>query len=107
MTMPTQDSPAYPLPGSVLKVLRVEQREDGKNRPVLVYSSELQGKRKKSSKRWRGLDKAVRKMLNAEQTSVSVYRELHERSSRREKDGWLHDLAKNLRKAGRRGKKKL
>ena len=105
--MPTQHSSADPLPNSVLKVLRVEPREDGKNRPVVVYSSELQGKRKKSSKRWRGLDKAVRKMLDAQQTSVSVYRELHERSSRREKNGWLHDLTKNLRKAGRRAKKKL
>jgi hypothetical protein len=105
--MSTQEQPAVRLPGSVEKVLRLEPKGEGKTRQVLVYSVEESGKRKKSSRRVRGLDKVIRKMLAAQQTSVSVYQNLHERSSRREKDGWLHDLTKNLRKAGRKAKKKL
>jgi hypothetical protein len=102
------------LPDSVQKVIRLHSIQDSNEgvqstppRPTVVYSIEESGTRKKSSKPVRGLDKAVRKMLAAQEVAVDVYRDLHERSSRREKNGWLYDLRKNLRKAGRRAKKKL
>jgi Family of unknown function (DUF6312) len=105
--MGTDETQATRLPDSVLKVTRVEPLGEGRTRAVKVYSIEESGTRKRSSKRLRTLDKAIRKVLAAEEVAIDSYRELHERSSRREQDGWFHDLRKNLRKAGRRAKKKL
>ena len=58
-------------------------------------------------KRWRGVERALRRLGAAQATAAGEYLTRHNRSNRRKKNGWLKDLGKNAGKARRRGFKKL
>ena len=51
---------------------------------------------KKSSRPLRPIEKALRKLVRAEHKALGRYLLLHERSRRRERNGWASDLGKNL-----------
>jgi len=65
------------------------------------------GSKKKVSKRWRGLDKALRRVSLAQGTTADEYRRRHERSNGKKKNGALRDLGKNVVRSSRKGRKKL
>lgn len=64
-------------------------------------------RKRKVSKQWRSMDKMLRRMSRAQETAAGEFRRRHERSNRRKKNGGIRDLSKNVRRAQRKGIKKL
>ncbi len=56
---------------------------------------------KKTSRPLRPIERALRKLVRAEQKALGRYLILHERSRRRERNGWAGDLGSNLVKVVR------
>ena len=71
---------------------------------TLVYEKKDE---RRTTKRWRGLDKALRKISKAREVSATDFAERYERSSQKKKNGGLRDLVKNVAKSQRKGRKKL
>ena len=64
-------------------------------------------KSRRVSKRWRKLDKMVRRLSTSQSAAANEYLQRHERSNQKKKNGWLKDIGKNVSKAQRKGIKKL
>jgi len=64
-------------------------------------------RKRRVSKTWRPLEKAVRRMSTAQATAIGTYLDRHERSNQKKKDGWIKDLGDNAAKSVRKGVKKL
>jgi hypothetical protein len=71
---------------------------------TVVYEKK---RKRRVSSRWRGLDKAIRKISTAQEVAASDFLNRHERSNQKKKNGGLRDLMKNLSKSSRKGRKKL
>ena len=85
-------------------VMTLHQEDDG----TVVRTVLSQKKQKRRvSKRWRKMDKMLRRLNEAQQTAASDYLRRHERSNRKKKNGALKDLGKNLMRSQRKGRKKL
>lgn len=91
---------------SVQKIVQLEKDKSGGVKPVVLYQKP-RGKRKKGSPGVRVIEKAIWRLANANRAYVDSYVGLHNDSNRRNKDGWLIDLGKNVAKASRRGRKAL
>jgi hypothetical protein len=79
-------------------------RKDAQTGHVYVASVlKNAGGKKKNSKLLRPMEKLVRRLGKAQENSASIYRERHERSSRKKKNGWLVDMMANMRKAQSQG----
>ena len=89
---------------AISKVSKVQRAEDG-----VVVRTRLgeSGGRRRVSKRYRKVDKALRRVIRAQRTALDEFSGRHERSSARKKNGGLRDLRKNLFKATRKGVKKI
>jgi hypothetical protein len=79
-------------------------RTGGASQPVVYV--ELR-RRKKVSRRLRGIERAVDQFNDASNTFSAVYRSRHRRSNQKKKDGWLRDLNDNLFKAVRKARKRV
>ena len=78
------------------------------NNGIVVRKVLSKKKRKKRvSKEWRQVDKALRRLNKAQQEAASDYLRRHERSNRKKKNGALRDLSKNVMRSQRKGRKKL
>lgn len=88
-------------PKSVRRVVRLG--EDG---PVVLHSRK---KDKKKKQTWilEPIEKAGRRVAKAYRAGADSYLSRHDRSNRKNKDGWLRDYPKNAMKAARTGAKKL
>lgn len=64
-------------------------------------------RKRRGSKRLRGVEKWIRKLSRATNETSRVYMSGHEASNQKKKNGWFKDLGKNMRKANRRGMKVL
>lgn len=64
-----------------------------------------EGKRKRQSRTVRPLERAMRKLAQAQANAAMVYLARHERSNRRKRNGWLWDLGTNMTKASRAARK--
>jgi hypothetical protein len=78
----------------------------GQAEPVEIYRRE-DGKKKKSTRLLRPVDRAVRRMARAQEAAAASYLERHEQSNAKKRDGWLRDLGNNVYRASRRGQKRL
>ena len=85
----------------VKSVVKVQRETDGTVTRTVV--AEERGGRRKTSKRYRRLEKALRKAVKAENVATSEYLRRHDRSRRSKKNGAVRDLGKNVRKAIREG----
>lgn len=56
---------------------------------------------KKQSKRLKPIDKRLRKSVRRQMKMLDKYLTLHDRSSRKRKNGWVKDLGKNIMKSVR------
>ena len=74
--------------------------------PQLVVYKKAK-RRKKVSRRLRGLERAVDQFADASGTYSSIYQDRHRRSNRKKKDGWLRDLHENVYKSLRKARKKI
>jgi hypothetical protein len=59
---------------------------------------------KKERKRMKPVEKRFRKLIRKEHDALGRYLQLHDRSRRKRRSGWLGDLGSNLRKVVRRSK---
>jgi len=59
---------------------------------------------KKERRRFKPLERRVRRMLRAEYRALGRYLVLHDRSRRKRRSGWVHDLPRNVFKVIRRSK---
>jgi len=73
--------------------------------PVLVY--ERKRKKKKGTPLFRGMDKMVRRMMEAERLYAEDYLRRHARSNEKRKDGWIRDSFYNNMRAGRKAMKQM
>ncbi len=82
----------------------VQPAADGAMTSTVIF------KRKRSrrvSKRWRPLERHLRRMSRAQAVSAQDYLRRHERSNRKKKNGAVRDLGKNMWRAQSKGRKKL
>jgi hypothetical protein len=89
-----------PLKSAVI----IKTGPDGLTTSTVIFRRE--GTRK-VSKRWRSVDKLLRRLSQAQQATANEFAALHERSRAKKKDGGVRDLVKNISKASRKGRKKL
>ncbi|MEZ4766986.1 MAG: hypothetical protein R2844_00975 [Caldilineales bacterium] len=95
-----QQKKRYP----VKSVARLDLADDGS-----VTRTVLGGRKRKRrvSKQYRWMDKALRRASRAQEVAASEYGRRHARSNRRKKNGAVRDLPKNMLKAQRKGMKKM
>ena len=74
---------------------------------VEISRSERSKKKRKGSRGLRRPEKNVRVVLRAARTLVDELEGRHNRSSRKKKDGWVRDGAKNSARAHRKAAKEL
>jgi hypothetical protein len=92
--------------GSPIKSIRVLTREPGGNLTTVAVYADKRRKRR-VSKRFRGLEKLVRRLAEARSVTAREYLARHEQANAKKKDGWLKRFPKNSMKALRKGRKKL
>jgi len=91
---------------SVVKVIQLEKDASGKVNPVVLYERDDR-KKKKSSGLLRPFEKAARRAASATEAFSQSYLSRHDRSNRKNRDGWIRDVIPNVVKAENKGKKKL
>ncbi len=89
---------------SVQKVTKIERGADGVVTTTILSESK---RKRRVSKQWRGIDKALRRMGRAQRTAAGEYLERHDRANARKKNGAIKKLPRNLMKAQRKGMKQL
>jgi hypothetical protein len=99
-TVVVSDDKKYPA----RSVTTIHTEDDG---TVVRMVLSKKNKKKRVSKRWRGMEKALRRVNKAQQTAASDYLRRHERSNKKKKNGAIRDLGKNLMRSQRKGRKKL
>jgi hypothetical protein len=88
---------------AVASVAKLEILEDG-----TVLKTVLSAPRKRRvSKRYRKVDKVVRRLSRANQVASSEFLSRYERSNGKKKNGGLRGVTRNLQKSTRKGFKKL
>ncbi len=85
-------------------VVVVKPEADGTMSSTVVYK---QKRSRRVSKRWRPLERHLRRMSRAQAVSAQDYLRRHERSNRKKKNGAVRDLGKNMWRAQSKGRKKL
>ena len=90
---------------SVVKVVQLQEDGSGNLAPVVLYKKS--GKKKKVTGILRPLEKAIRRAAKAQAAMADKYVERHDRSNRKNRDGFVRDMVPNLLDAGNNGRKKL
>ena len=54
---------------------------------------------KKERRRWKGVERRLRRLVRAEHHALGEYLMLHDRSRRKRRSGWIRDLRRNWMKA--------
>jgi uncharacterized protein DUF6312 len=86
----------------VKSVVKVQREADGSVTRTVVAEPDKR-RRRRVSKPFRRIDKALRKVTKAENVASSEYLRRHDRSNRKRKNGALKDLRKNVRRSVREG----
>lgn len=61
--------------------------------------------RRRTSRSLRPIEKMLRNTMRRQAKVASIYLDLHDRSNRNKRNGWVKDLGRNITKATRRGYK--
>ncbi len=88
----------------VQKVTKIERGADGAVTTTILAERK---RKRRVSKRWRGVDKALRRMGRVQRAAAGEYLERHDRANARKKNGAIRKLPRNLMKAQRKGMKQL
>ncbi|NET25418.1 hypothetical protein [Okeania sp. SIO1I7] len=86
----------------IKSVTVLQSDEDFGGNPSTIYgksAKKRKNKKKKQSNALKPYEKAVFKMAKMYDKATKEYRERHERSNRKKKNGWIKDFAKNYSKA--------
>jgi len=95
---------ARPKRTSVKSAVILQPGADGAMTSTVILKEK---RRRRVSKRWRPLEKALRRVGLAQSVAADDYLRRHKRSSEKKKNGALRDLGKNMWRAQRKGRKKL
>jgi hypothetical protein len=90
----------------VERVTLIQRSESGELTSRTLYRKDWK-KKKKQTSGLKGVGKSVRRMHNAVRTFEDEYVRRHDRSNGKKRDGWVRDLPDNMRKATRKGVKKV
>ena len=93
------------LSESVDKVVRLERDPQGRMVPVEIYANPDTSRR--TTKKLKPLERLVNQFVEAQAVIVDDYRERHQRSASKKKNGWYKDLIGNARKSTAKGRKKI
>ncbi len=92
-------------PTAVRRVVLLAPDGAGGYTPVTLF--ERLKTRKKRSRKLRPIERAVRQIADATATSANSYADRHRRSNVKKRDGWLKDLRVNVKRARKRGAKRI
>ena len=93
------------LPDTVQSVVVLKSLPGGHFEAVEVYQPE--GVSKSTSKKYKGVERVVRRVVRAHTKALESYSERHEQSASRKKNGWAKDFRKNVSKSAKDGRKAL
>ena len=91
---------------AVKAIVALYDQADGTVTSAVLYARKRR-RRKKASDNLRFLEKAVRRVADAQQGFHEAYREGHDKSNAKKRDGWVGDLPRNIERAGRKAQKLL
>jgi len=97
---------AAPQVRNVRRIIRLEPGADGYV-PNVLYDRGAGRERKRTTPLLRPMERLLRQCSEAQSTAALDYLERHYRSSGKTKNGWFHDLSRNLVKAQRRGGRRI
>ena len=89
---------------AVKSAVVVQQGADGGVTTTVIHKDK---RKRRVSKRWRPLEKSLRRMSLAQSTAADEYLRRHKRSGAKKKNGAVRDMGKNVWRAQRKGVKKL
>ncbi|WP_318700463.1 hypothetical protein [Roseofilum sp. SID2] len=89
--------------GEVKKAVVLQSEEDFGGTPTTLDGGYIGGKKKKKKKKQSSAlkpsEKAVFKLAKRYDEASKEYRDRHEKSNKKKKNGWIKDLPKNYNKA--------
>lgn len=88
----------------VRSVTKLQQEADGSVTRIVLSG---QRRKRRVSRRWRRIERGLRRMSLAQQTAASDYLRRHSRSNRKKRNGAIRDFGKNFFRSQRKGRKKL
>lgn len=94
----------------VRRIVLLEKDQGGGYAPVVLFDRRFAlaiGKRKKTKRKLRPLDKLVRQLADASETSASEFLARHQRSRVKKRNGWVRDLPKNFIRSQKAGRKRI
>jgi hypothetical protein len=96
---------ALRLGKNVRRVTVIERDTTGGTTATVLF----QGKKskRKQTQAFRPLEQIVRRIADAQAEAGSVYVARHNRSNRKNRDGWIRDLNLNLTRSSRKAAKRL
>ncbi|MDY7006749.1 MAG: hypothetical protein SWX82_23195 [Cyanobacteriota bacterium] len=86
----------------IKSVTVLQSDDDFGGEPETLYGKSPERKKKKKKKQSKALsplEKSIFKMAKMTDKATTQYRERHEKSNRKKKNGWIKDLPKNYNKA--------
>jgi hypothetical protein len=89
----------------VRRIIRLEPGAGGYT-PVVLYDGRGSREPRKTTPLLRPMERLLRQWSEAQSAAALEYLDRHRRSSQT-KNGWLHDLGRNLLKSQQRGSKRI
>jgi hypothetical protein len=93
-----------PKRAAVKSAVVLQQGADGAMTSTIILKER---RKRRVSKQWRPLEKALRRVSLAQSTAADDYLRRHKKSSEKKKNGAVRDMGKNMWRAQRKGRKKL
>src|SRR5262245_17526373 len=91
---------------AVRSIVQLTRTPSGEIAAEVVYERQRR-RSKKGSALLRPAQRVVHRMAQAQEAAASSYRQRHENSNQKRRDGWLTDLPVNMARANRKGQKAL
>ena len=96
---------ALRLSKSVRRVTVLEKDSSGATTAVVVFKGRK--KKKKQSRAFMPAEQLFRRLADAQGTNGDENLSRHRRSNRKNRDGWIRDLALNMARSSRKGARRL
>src|SRR4051794_37561617 len=93
------------LPDTVQSVVMLKSVPGGHFEAVEVYQPE--GVSNSTSKKYKGVERVVRRVVRAHAKALQSYSQRHERSASKKKNGWYKDFGKNVKASMKDGRKSV
>jgi hypothetical protein len=90
----------------VRRIIRLERGPDGYV-PIVLYDARAGRKKKNTTPLLRPMEQLLRQCSDAQSAAALDYLARHRRSSEKRKNGWLHDLGRNVLKSQRRASRRI